>query len=311
MIRGVMKGRLSEISTVGLIKMFHEGRQSGLLVLTASDGGARLYFVDGELVALEVDGPRSADGPYDIFRWRAGEFEFNLGAEAPGRNVELSLDRFLDEGADYERRWQSLVNITLSTLTYIRPAEAPPANVELEHVEEEVLAALRRAGEGLPLIALTRRFGLGFLEAAELAKSLHDRGMVDYESPGARHLGAAVQEVLAGVLRNYEIFAGKALTKKLIARITEFARLSALPVSYDGRDFTVEAASEDEGNLGQWRALFGFIISEMAGPLGAEVARLLWEKTLTSAEPATAGVISRYGLDVIRWEKVGIRGEQR
>jgi hypothetical protein len=306
-----MKGRLSEISTVGLIKMFHEGRQSGRLVLVASDGGARLYFVDGELVALEVDGPRSADGPFDIFRWRAGEFEFDLGVEPRARNVDLPVERFLDEGADYERRWQSLANISLGTLTYLRPSQAPPADVELDRTAEDALAALRRAGEGLPLISLTKRFGLGFLETADLAKHLYDRGLVDFESPSARHLGGAVQDVLAGVLRNYEIFAGKVLTKKLIARVTEFARHAGLPLSYDGRDLKVEAASEDEANLGQWRALFGLIISEMAGPLGGEVARLLWEKTLTSAEQATAGVISRYGLDVVRWEKVGSPGDQR
>lgn len=306
-----MKGRLSEISTVGLIKMFHEGRQSGRLVLVASDGGARLYFVHGELVALEIDGPRSTDGPYDIFRWRAGEFEFDLGVEPRARNVELALDRFLDEGADYERRWQTLANISLGTLTYLRPTQAPPAGVELGREEEGALAALRRAGEGLPLIALTKRFGLGFLETAELAKRLYDRGMVDFESPGARHLGGAVQDILGSILRNYEIFAGKVLTKKLIARVTEFTRHSALPLSYDGLNFNVETASDDEANLGQWRALFGLIISEMAGPLGAEVARLLWEKTLTSAEPATAAVVSRYGLDVVRWEKIGSSGEQR
>jgi hypothetical protein len=306
-----MKGRLSEISTVGLIKMFHEGRQTGRLVLVASDGGARLYFVDGELVTLEVDGPRSADGPYDIFRWRAGEFEFGLGLESQVRNVELSLDSFLDEGADYERRWQSLANISLGTLTYLRPAQAPPADVELGRAQEEALAALRRAGEGLPLISLTKRLGLGFLETAEMAKRLHDRGLVDFESPTARRLGGAVQDVLQGVLRNYEIFAGKVLTKKLVARVIEFAHHSALPLSYDGRHFKVEAATEDEADLGQWRALFGFIVSEMAGPLGGEVARLLWEKTLTSAEPATAGVISRSGLDVVRWEKVGNPAESR
>jgi hypothetical protein len=216
----------------------------------------------------------------------------------------------LDEGADYERRWQSLANISLTTSTYLRPSRAPPADVELDRAGEDALAALRRAGEGLPLIALTKRLGLGFLETAELAKRLADRGLVDFESPAAQHLGAAIQDVLAGVIRNYEIFAGKVLTKKLIARVAEFARHSALPVSYDGRDFRVEAAPGDEANLGQWRAFFGIIISEMAGPLGAEVARLLWEKTLTSVEPATAGVISRCGLDIVRWEKVGSAGEQ-
>jgi hypothetical protein len=280
--------------------MFHEGRQSGRLRLIASDGGADFYFADGELVALEVDGPRSKDGSYDIFRWRAGEFEFDLAVEPPARSFELSFERFLAVGAEYERRWQSLANVGLSTLTFLRPSPAPPAAAELDGAAAETLATLRRAGEGLPLISLTKRLGLGFLETAELAKRLHDGGFVILESPGSRHLGGAVQDVLAGVLRNYEIFAGKVLTKKLVARVVEFARHSGLPLSYDGRTLAVEAASDEEEAVGQWRALFGFIISEMAGPLGAEVARLLWERTLTSAEAATAGVISLYGLDVVR-----------
>jgi len=284
--------------------MFHEGRQSGRLALTASDGGARLFFADGELLALEVDGPRSTDGPYDIFRWRAGEFEFDLGVEPPGRTFDVPLERFLEEGGDYERRWQSLANISVGTMTFVRPSPEPPADVALDNLAEKVLATLRRAGEGLPLISLTKRLGLGFLGTAELAKRLYDAGLVVFESPGARHLGGAVQDVLTGVFRNYEIFAGKVLTKKLLGRVTEYARLAGLPLRYDGRVFVVEGASEGGAEVGQWRALFGLIISEMAGPLGGEVARLLWENTLTSAEPATASVISRYGLDVVKWGKV-------
>ena len=94
------------------------------------------------------------------------------------------------------------------------------------------------------------------------------------------------------------------MTKKLINRITEFAQHAELPLKYEGRGFVVEAVSEEAAEVGQWRALFGLIVAEMAGPLGGEVARLLWEKTLTSAEPATAAVISRYGLDVVKWGKV-------
>jgi hypothetical protein len=299
-----MKGRLSEISTVGLIKMFHEGRQSGRLALTASDGGAALYFTNGNLVCLVVDGPRSPDGPYDIFRWRDGEFEFALGTQPPASDFGISAERFIEEGENYERRWQSFANVALSTLTFVRPSEAPPVEAELEPAAKEALAALRRAGEGLPLISLAKRLELGFLGTAELAKRLYDGGFVVFESPVARHLGGAVQDVLTGVLRTYEIFAGKVLARKLVGKVAEFAEHLGLPVKYDGRELAVVSVSEAEEEIGQWRVLFGFIISEMAGPLGGEVARLLWEKTLTSVEPATAGVVSVYGLDVVRPEGV-------
>ena len=305
-----MKGRLSEISLVGLVKMFHDGRQSGRLKVSAADGDAELYFVDGELLDLEVDGTFSADGPYDIFLWGDGEFEFDLGAATAARDFDLPTSAFIERAEEYERRWRSLAKFAFGPTTLVKRADAEATDAELGSDGARMMAALRRETQGLPLISLARRSALGLLATAEILTRLHDSGFVNFESQKATYFRAGIQSFLNALLRNYEIFAGKVLCKKLVGRIREYAGQLGLPVTYDARGLTVEATAGAERMTGLWRSLLEFTVAEMSGPVGAEIARLLWEKTLASVEPATAAIISRYGLEVVGHGKGGESGER-
>jgi hypothetical protein len=306
-----MKGRLSEISLVGLVKMFYDGRQSGRLKLSTADGEAELYFVDGELQNLGVNGVFSADGPYDIFLWGDGEFEFNLGVATPARNVDLPTARFIERAEEYERRWRSFAKFAFGPTTLVRRTDAEATGVEPEREAAPIMAALRQATQGLPLISLARRSGLGLLATAEVLTRLHEGGLVTFESQKARYIRAAVQDFLNALLRNYEIFAGKVLSKKLIGRIREYAAQLGLPVTYGAGGVTVEATAAAEQMSGSWRLLLEFTVAEMSGPVGAEIARLLWEKALASVEPATADIISLYGSEVIGYGEGGESREKR
>lgn len=284
---------------VGLVKMFYDGRQSGRLKLSTADSEAELYFVDGELLDLAVDGILSADGPYEIFLWSDGEFEFDLGAAAPARNVDLPTARFIERGEEYERQWRSFAKFAFGTTTLVVAAETEPTGVDLGREATAIMAALRQEKSGLPLISLARRAALGLLATAEVLERLYKGGFVTFESQRGQYVRAAVQELLNALLRNYEILAGKVLTKKLISRMLGYATQLGLPVTYDARGFAVEATAIAEPAAGLWRSLLAFTIKEMSGPVGGEIAGRLWEKTLSSVGPATASIIGGYGLEVI------------
>jgi hypothetical protein len=289
-----MRGRLNEISLVGLLKLFYDGRQSGHLKLLTPDGGADLYFDDGELRNLEVAAPCSSDGVYDIFLWGDGEFEFTPGAKGPGPNFGLPTARFIARAEDHERRWRSFAKFALGTRTLIEPVDKEPPGLGFGREAGFVMSALRQTKGGIPLLSLARRLGVGLLAVAEIVAELYEGGYVTFEAPAARVPLVAVQGFLNALLRNYEVFAGKVLSKKLAGRILGYAGQLGLPVTYDGWGFVVDAAAAEARMAAQWRRLFDFIVSEMAGPVGGEIARLLWEKTLASIEPATAALIRSY-----------------
>ncbi len=306
-----MKGRLDEISLVGLIKLFYDSRQTGRLRLLTSDGGAGLHFEDGELRNVRVDAPCSADGIYDIFLWGDGEFEFIPGAEGLESNFDLPTERFIERAEEHERRWRSFAKFALTTKTMTRPVEREGTGLELGREAGVIMSALKQTRAGLPLLSLAQRLGVGLLEAAEIVKRLYEEGYVTFEASSARVPLVAIQDFLNALLRNYEVFAGKVLNKKLISRTLIYSEQLGLPVTYDGWSFVVDAAASEARTAELWRRLFAFIISDMSGPVGGEIARLLWEKTLGSIEPAAAALIRGFSGEMIGGTKGGGTFEER
>jgi hypothetical protein len=290
-----MKGRLDEISLVGLVKLFYDGRQSGYLKLLTPDGGAGLYFDDGELRNIRVGAPCSADGIYDIFLWGDGEFEFAPGAERFESNFDLPTERFIELAEEHERRWRSFAKLALETQTIVKAVDRESAGPDLEREAGVIMSALKRNQGGLPLLSLAQGLGVGLLAAAEIVKRLYEGGYVTLEAPSVRVPSLAIQNFVNSLLRNYEVFAGKVLNKKLISRILVYSGQLGLPVTFDGRGLVVDAAASEGRTVELWRRLFSSIISEMSGPVGGEIAGLLWEKTLASIEPGTAALIRNYG----------------
>jgi len=297
-----MRGKISEISIVGLIQMFHDGRQSGRLRLSAADGEADVYFDDGDICRLDISGPVSADGPYDIFRWRTGEFEFDLTAEIPPGTFDLPLSEFLKVASDYERRWYGFARYPLETLTFIRPTGLPP---ETAGVPPTAAAAVKALGDGRPLIAFAQLLDMGLLDAAEMADELQQAGLVVFETAGALRLAATVQDLLNQVFKFYTVFAGKVLAKKLMSAIQAYCEEHRLPVAFKGDGVEIGGPRADQAEPTPWRKLVAFTIHEMAAPVGAEAARLLWEKAVASLEPAAAPLAAEFALDIVAGEKAG------
>jgi len=299
-----VRGKIGEISIVGLVRIFHDGRQSGRLALKGPDGNAELYFADGELVNLEIDGPLSSDGPYDIFRWREGDFEITLGDFPRVHNVSIPITTFLARAEEFERRWSALARVPLGAFTLITPRE-PPAEATLAPADRKVLAAL---GDGSLLIHLAQKLEWGLAAAAESVERLWNAHAVALENVPSAQFHGAVGELLKTTLRNYEIFAGKVLAGKLIRRLKEYAARVGLGVEFRADGVAVAPAAGSDVAVGLWRSLFGFMLSEMAGPVGPEVATLLWRRSLETVGPTYEAVVSRYRLDVTE-KRAGGEGE--
>jgi hypothetical protein len=161
-----MKGRLDEISLVGLVKLLYDGRQSGYLKLLTPDGGAGLSFDDGKLRNVRVEAPCSADGIYDIFLWNDGEFEFTPGTGTPGSNFGLSMDSFVERAEEHERQWRSFAKLALGSKTIIKAVHRERAGPDLGREAGVIMSALKRNDGGLPLLSLAQGLGAGLLAAA-------------------------------------------------------------------------------------------------------------------------------------------------
>ncbi len=285
-----MRGKLNEISIVGLMKVLHDGGQSGRLRLDGGDGSAEIFFAAGNITGFEIEGPTSRDGPYDVFRWQEGEFEFKIGDFTVYRPVKLDTKAFIAAGADYERRWYALARVPLTAQTFVAPVmPAPPPPPKRRNA-----ATLAAVGAGNAVSALAEALGIGLLEAAERAYDLLKEGRVAAGGEVSPRLAAAAEELLRLTLKNYEIFAGRILVKKLTARLKDYGAGVNLSSTFGAEGAAAAGASTSAASA--WRALFDFLVREMGGPVGAEVADLLWRRSLSSLSAPHAATLVRYGV---------------
>ena len=298
-----MRGKLSEISIAGFLKMLHEGAQSGRLSLRGKDGDAELYFAEGRLEGLNLSGLVSADGAYDVFRWRDGDFELALGEFPPPPGLLRADEGFFTRAEDYEKRWAALARVPVEAMTVVTRAAAPPEAPRLTGDRARLLDAV--AGGGITVAELARKLGRGLTVTAEAVAQLYELGAVTLESPTAPDLGPAIAALLHAALDNYEIFAGKILAKKLRRELNERARQLGLGVLFDEKKVNVGIVREADVPL--WLGVIETLLAETAGPVGGEVAQLLWQKAVASVPAPLDAVVANYRLD---FATSGVKGGQ-
>jgi hypothetical protein len=88
-----LKGTLKDMAIVDLIQFPHSGRKTGHLIISGTDGEARLSYENGSLVHATLGGASGMDALVRVVDWDEGTFEFVPDAEPEARTIELDLHR--------------------------------------------------------------------------------------------------------------------------------------------------------------------------------------------------------------------------
>jgi hypothetical protein len=88
-----LKGTLHDMAIIDLVQFPHSGRKTGHLIITGSDGEARLSYENGSLVHATLAGDAGMNALVRVVGWNEGTFEFVPDAEPEGKSIELDLHR--------------------------------------------------------------------------------------------------------------------------------------------------------------------------------------------------------------------------
>ncbi len=88
-----LKGTLKDMAIIDLVQFPHSGRKTGHLIISGTDGEARLSYENGSLVHATLGDVSGMDALVRIVEWNEGAFEFIPGAEPEARSIELDLHR--------------------------------------------------------------------------------------------------------------------------------------------------------------------------------------------------------------------------
>jgi hypothetical protein len=88
-----LKGTLKDMAIIDLVQFPHSGRKTGHLIISGTDGEARLSYEKGSLVHAALGDVSGMDALVRVVDWNEGAFEFVPDAEPESRSIDLDLHR--------------------------------------------------------------------------------------------------------------------------------------------------------------------------------------------------------------------------
>ena len=88
-----LKGTLEDMAIIDLVQFPHSGRKTGHLIISGTDGEARLSYENGSLVHATLGNISGMDALVRVVGWNEGTFGFVPDAEPEARTIELDLHR--------------------------------------------------------------------------------------------------------------------------------------------------------------------------------------------------------------------------
>lgn len=130
-----LRGNLKDFSLPDIIQLVGFGRKTGVLRVECENGGAALYFEDGDVVHAVNCGLEGEKAVYALFCVPDGEFRFQTEIEPPGRTISMDPTNLIMEAArllDESRR---------------EPESSPEFSEFSENALEESLSFASRTAE--------------------------------------------------------------------------------------------------------------------------------------------------------------------
>ena len=88
-----LKGTLKDMAIIDLVQFPHSGRKTGHLIISGTDGEARLSYEKGSLVHAALGDVSGMDALVRVVDWNEGAFEFLPDVEPEARSIDLDLHR--------------------------------------------------------------------------------------------------------------------------------------------------------------------------------------------------------------------------
>jgi len=225
-----LRGNLKDFSLPDIIQLVGFGRKTGVLRVECENGGAALYFEDGDVVHAENCGLEGEKAVYALFCVPDGEFRFQTEIEPPGRTISMDPTNLIMEAArllDESRRESESPpefpefseNESEETSAFASPQadeesfeepegdwfgadqlEPPPLQKDPEEIKKEIEVLLKRrfGRQARRLLQAVNECGNSIEELLVLAERVEKFVHVFIDTSISQSIGEKVREIITG-----------------------------------------------------------------------------------------------------------------
>ena len=172
----VLRGNLSQISLMDILRMLSFGKRSGCLDIRQSGKAGEIYLERGLIVHAVTGTQIGEKGVYTLMGWLEGDFSFTPNIPAPELSINTTTEQLMLEAARQAEQWEDFKDVLSSTDAVFNISPSGSTNtVSLKPIEWQVLAQVN--GER-SVIAIGEILNLHEFEVARIIFSLTTAGLL-------------------------------------------------------------------------------------------------------------------------------------
>ena len=95
---GIVRGSLSQMNVIDLVKSLEMGRKSCLLTMTNDQDRCQMYFKDGQVTHATYGDLRGDEAVFKVLRWTGGNFQIDFEGKTSEESTTLNTQGLLMEG---------------------------------------------------------------------------------------------------------------------------------------------------------------------------------------------------------------------
>lgn len=208
-----LRGNLKDFSLPDIIQLVGFGRKTGVLKVECENGGAALFFEEGDLVHAERPGASGEEAVYSLFQLPEGEFRFQTEVLPPTRsitmdstNLVMEAARLLDESRRDSQTSQGEWHPTEATDSEDwgsfegKPSQEQPRARTPGEIKDEIQSLLKRrfGRQAKRLLRAVDRCGDSVEELLDLANRVEKYVQVFLDNQAALAIGREIRDLISG-----------------------------------------------------------------------------------------------------------------
>lgn len=175
----VLKGNLSQLPLLDILKLLSNSGKSGRLELEQGNKTGEVYLQGGSLVHAVTGSQVGERAVYSLMGWREGDLWFYPDADTPEETISLTTEQMLLEAGRRAEQWEDIKKVVPSTeIVFSLSPSGSTSTVSLKPQEWQVLAQV----DGMrSVLEIAELLDMDEFEAAKMTYSLVTAGLLREE----------------------------------------------------------------------------------------------------------------------------------
>ncbi|MDZ7844440.1 MAG: DUF4388 domain-containing protein [Anaerolineales bacterium] len=176
----VLKGNLSQLPLLDILKVLSSSRRSGRLELEHDGKTGEVYLQDGNLVHAVTGSQMGEAAVYSLMAWVEGDLRFFPEADAPEESISLTTEQMLLEAGRRAEQWEDIKKVVPTTdMVFSLSPSGSTSTVSLKPREWQVLAQVDGKRSVLDIAEILE---MDEFDTAKMVYSLVTAGLLQEEA---------------------------------------------------------------------------------------------------------------------------------